>query len=141
MKILLAVTGGIACYKAPEIVRRLIDHGHEVRVVMTRSACEFVKPLVFQAVSGLPVHTELLDDTAEAGMGHIELARWADILLIAPATANTLAKMAAGFADDLLGTVCLATTARQIVAPAMNSMMWHHAATCLLYTSPSPRDS
>ncbi len=129
MKVLLAVTGGIACYKSPEIVRRLVDNGVEVRVIMTHSACEFIKPLVFQAVSGFPVHTELLDEQAEAGMGHIELARWADVLLIAPATANTLAKMVAGTADDLLSTVCLATTATQIVAPAMNSMMWYHAAT------------
>lgn len=129
MKVLLAVTGGIASYKAPEIVRRLVDHGFEVRVVMTRGACEFVKPLVFQAVSGHPVHTELLDEAAEAGMGHIELARWADVLLIAPATANILAKMAAGVADDLLTTICLATTAQQVIAPSMNSMMWFHAAT------------
>ena len=129
MKVLLAVTGGIACYKSPEIVRRLSDHGIEVRVLMTQAACEFEKPLVFQAVSGHAVHTELLDEQAEAGMGHIELARWADLLLIAPATANTIAGMAAGLAGDLLSTVCLATTARQMVAPAMNSMMWHHAAT------------
>lgn len=129
MKVLLAVTGGIAAYKSPEIVRRLNDLAIDVRVVMTRSACEFVKPLVFQAVSGYSVHTELLDEQAEAGMGHIELARWADVLLIAPATANTLARMVAGFADDLLSTICLATTAKQIVAPAMNSMMWYHPAT------------
>lgn len=129
MKVLLAVSGGIACYKSPEIVRRLSDHGIEVRVVMTHSACEFIKPLVFQAVSSYPVHIELLDEAAEAGMGHIELARWADVLLIAPATANTIAKMSAGMADDLLSTICLATTATQIVAPAMNSMMWHHQAT------------
>lgn len=129
MKVLLAVTGGIASYKSPEIVRRLNDHGVEVRVVMTNSACEFIKPLAFQAVSGHPVSTELLDEDAEAGMGHIELARWADVLLIAPATANTLAAMAAGLANDLLLTICLATTARQIVAPAMNSMMWYHPAT------------
>ncbi|MEM7260073.1 MAG: bifunctional phosphopantothenoylcysteine decarboxylase/phosphopantothenate--cysteine ligase CoaBC, partial [Pseudomonadota bacterium] len=121
--------GGIASYKSPEIVRRLTDHGIEVRVVMTKAACEFIRPLVFQAVSGHAVSTELLDEDAEAGMGHIELARWADVLLIAPATANTLAGMAAGLANDLLLTICLATTARQVVAPAMNSMMWHHAAT------------
>jgi phosphopantothenoylcysteine decarboxylase/phosphopantothenate--cysteine ligase len=129
MKVLLGVTGGIACYKSPEIVRRLADHGVEVRVVMTRSAGEFIRPLVFQAVTGNPVHLDLLDEDAEAGMGHIELARWADILLIAPATANTIARMTAGIADDLLSTICLATTAKQIIAPAMNSMMWHHAAT------------
>jgi len=128
-KVVLGVTGGIAVYKAPELVRRLIDHGAEVQVVMTAGACEFVKPLVFQAVSGNEVHTELLDDKAEAGMGHIELARWADIVLIAPCTANTLAKISSGFADDLLSTVCLATNAPLIVAPAMNSVMWNAAAT------------
>jgi len=128
-KVILGVTGGIAAYKAPELVRRLIDHGAEVQVVMTEGACEFVRPLVFQAVSGNEVHTELLDEKAEAGMGHIELARWADIVLIAPATANTLAKLSAGIADDLLSTVCLATTAPVVVAPAMNTVMWEHAAT------------
>ena len=128
-KIILGVTGGIAAYKSPELVRRLIDHGAEVQVVMTEAACEFVRPLVFQAVSGNEVHLELLDDKAEAGMGHIELARWADIILIAPATANTLAKLSAGFADDLLSTLSLATTAPVVVAPAMNSVMWEHAAT------------
>lgn len=128
-KIILGVTGGIAAYKVPELVRRLIDHGAEVQVVMTEGACEFVRPLVFQAVSGNEVHTELLDEKAEAGMGHIELARWADIVLIAPATANTLAKLSAGIADDLLSTVCLATTAPVVVAPAMNTVMWEHAAT------------
>ena len=133
-KIILGVTGGIAAYKAPEIVRRLIDHGAEVQVVMTAAACEFVRPLVFQAVSGNEVHVELLDDQAEAGMGHIELARWANVVLIAPATANTIAKLSAGIADDLLTTLCLATTAPVAIAPAMNSI-------CLLYTSPSPRDS
>ncbi len=128
-KIILGVTGGIAAYKAPEIVRRLIDHGAEVQVVMTEAACEFVGPLVFQAVSGNEVHVELLDDQAEAGMGHIELARWANVVLIAPATANTIAKLSAGIADDLLTTLCLATTAPVSIAPAMNSMMWEHAAT------------
>ena len=115
-KVILGICGGIAAYKSPEIVRRLIDHGADVHVVMTAGANEFVRPLVFQAVSGNEVHTDLLDDKAEAGMGHIELARWADIVLIAPATANTLARLAAGLADDLL-------------------------STCLLYTSPSPRDA
>jgi len=128
-KIVLCVTGGIAIYKAPELVRRLIDYGADVQVVMTAAACEFVKPLVFQAVSGNEVHTELLDDKAEAGMGHIELARWADIVLIAPCTANTLAKLTAGLADDLLSTLCLATRAPLVVAPAMNSVMWEAAAT------------
>lgn len=128
-KIVLGVTGGIAIYKSPALVRRLIDHGAEVQVVMTSGACEFVKPLVFQAVSGNEVHTQLLDDKAEAGMGHIELARWADIVLIAPCTANSLSKITTGMADDLLSTVCLATTAPLVIAPAMNSVMWDAAAT------------
>lgn len=129
INIVVAVTGGIAAYKTPEIVRRLTDHGAQVQVVMTASACEFVTPLVFQAVSGNPVHRSLLDEQAEAGMGHIELARWADIILIAPATANTLARLASGIADDLLTTVCLASRAAVVVAPAMNSVMWEHPAT------------
>ncbi len=129
MKVLLGVTGGIAAYKSPELVRRLADHGVEIQVVMTASALEFVKPLVFQAVSGNAVHLDLLDEQAEAGMGHIELARWADLVLIAPATANTMAKMAAGLADDLLTTVCLATQSKLAIAPAMNSVMWEHPAT------------
>jgi len=127
--ILVGVTGGIAAYKTPELVRRLIDTGANVRVVMTPGASEFVRPLVFQAVSGHPVHTELLDEDAEAGMGHIELARWPDLILIAPATANTLAKFAAGLADNLLATLLMATTAPVAVVPAMNSMMWEHPAT------------
>lgn len=128
-KIVLGVTGGIAVYKVPALVRRLIEHGAEVQVVMTAGACEFVKPLVFQAVSGNEVHTELLDDKAEAGMGHIELARWADIVLIAPCTANTMAKLSMGLADDLLSTLCLATTAPLVLVPAMNSVMWDAPAT------------
>jgi len=128
-KIILGVTGGIAAYKSPQLVRRLVESGAEVKVVMTAAACEFVKPLVFQAVSGNPVHVELLDEAAEAGMGHIELARWADLILVAPATANTLARLAAGFADDLLGTICLASSAPLAVAPAMNTFMWEHKAT------------
>ena len=128
-KIILGVSGGIAAYKDPELVRRLIDNGAEVQVVMTEGACEFVRPLVFQAVSGNEVHVELLDDKAEAGMGHIELARWANMVLIAPATANTIAKLSVGVADDLLSTLCLATTAPVVVAPAMNTVMWEHAAT------------
>jgi len=128
-KIILGVTGGIAAYKAPELVRRLLEQGAEVQVIMTASACEFVKPLVFQAVSGNRVHQELLDEAAEAGMGHIELARWADLILIAPATANTIARLAAGFSDDLLSTVCLASRAPVAVAPAMNTVMWEAAAT------------
>ena len=128
-KIILGVTGGIAPYKSPELVRRLVEQGAEVQVVMTASACEFVRPLVFQAVSGNRVHVELLDEAAEAGMGHIELARWADQILIAPATANTLARLAAGFSDDLLSTLCLASSAPVAVAPAMNTFMWEAAAT------------
>jgi len=127
--VLVGVTGGIAAYKTPELVRRLIDTGANVRVVMTPGACEFVRPLVFQAVSGNPVHVELLDEDAEAGMGHIELARWPDLILIAPATTNTLASYAAGLADNLLTTLLIATTAPVAVAPAMNSMMWEHPAT------------
>lgn len=133
--IVLGVTGGIAAYKAPEIVRRLIDKGASVRVVMTASACDFVKPLVFQAVSGHPVGVDLLDEAAEAAMGHIELARWADAVLVAPATANTLARMTAGAADDLLTTICLATRAPCWVAPAMNSVMWEHPATATNITT------
>ncbi len=129
MKIILGVCGGIAAYKSPEIVRRLADHGAEVQVVMTQAATEFVSPLVFQAVSGNAVHRDLLDEQAEAGMGHIELARWADVVLIAPATANTIARLASGFADDLLSTICLATQSSLLIAPAMNTVMWEHPAT------------
>ncbi|OED39202.1 phosphopantothenoylcysteine decarboxylase [Chromatiales bacterium (ex Bugula neritina AB1)] len=129
VNILVAVTGGIAAYKCPEVIRRLTEYGASIQVVMTESAREFVKPLVFQAVSGNAVHVDLLDDQAEAGMGHIELARWADVVLIVPATANTLARMACGVADDLLSTICLATRSPVIVAPAMNSVMWEHPAT------------
>ena len=129
MKVLLGVSGGIAAYKSPELVRRLADHGAEVQVMMTAAAMEFVKPLVFQAVSGHPVHYDLLDEDAEAGMGHIELARWADVIVIAPATANTIARLSAGFADDLMATVCLATRSKLAVVPAMNNVMWEHPAT------------
>ncbi|MBT8049352.1 MAG: bifunctional phosphopantothenoylcysteine decarboxylase/phosphopantothenate--cysteine ligase CoaBC [Xanthomonadales bacterium] len=128
-RVLLGVTGGIAAYKSADLVRRLRDAGAEVRVVMTRGATAFVTPLTFQAVSGNPVHTELLDETAEAGMGHIELARWATELLVAPATADFIAKLAHGLADDLLSTVCLATAAPLTLAPAMNQQMWQHPAT------------
>ena len=127
--ILLGVTGGIAAYKAPDMVRKLTALGANVRVVVTDSAAEFVSPLALQAVSGHPVHQHLLDPAAEAAMGHIELAKWADILLIAPATANTLAKLAHGMADDLLTTLYLATTARLYIAPAMNQQMWKAVAT------------
>ena len=129
MNIILGVAGGIAAYKSPEIVRRLKDAGHEVRVVMTAGAQAFVTPLTFQAVSGEPVHRDLLDETAEAAMGHIELARWADVVLAAPATANLMARLAHGFADDLLATLCLATPAPLVLAPAMNQQMWRAAAT------------
>ena len=127
-RILLGVTGGIAAYKSPDLVRRLRDSGAEVRVVMSRAAQEFVRPLTFQATSGNPVHTELLDDDAEAGMGHIELARWADAVLVAPASANRIAALAQGFADDLLTTLCLATRAPLFIAPAMNQAMWDNPA-------------
>ena len=109
-KILLGVTGGIAAYKSPDLVRRLMEHGAEVQVVMSRGAQQFVTPLTFQAVSGRPVRTDLWDEAAEAAMGHIELARWADEIVVAPATADFIARLAHGFADDLLATVCLATT-------------------------------
>jgi len=127
--IILAVTGGIAAYKSAILVRRLKDAGFNVRVVMTQGAQAFITPLTFQALSGNPVHTELLDPEAEAGMGHIELARWADLLLVAPASCDTLAKFAAGLADDLLSTLYLATNAPVWVAPAMNQQMWAAKAT------------
>lgn len=127
-RVLLGVTGGIAAYKSPELVRRLIDGGAEVQVVMTRAAREFVGEAALQAVSGRPVRTDLWDDIAEAAMGHIELARWADQIVIAPATANFIAAYAAGLATDLLTTLCLATEARVTVAPAMNRVMWDHPA-------------
>lgn len=127
--ILLAVTGGIAAYKSAILVRRLREYGCDVRVVMTESAQQFISPLTFQALSGNPVHTALLDADAEAGMGHIELARWADLLLVAPASCNTLAKFAHGLADDLLSTLYLANKAPVWVAPAMNQQMWAATAT------------
>jgi len=127
--ILLGVTGGIAAYKSADLVRRLQDAGANVRVAMTQGATKFVTPLTFQAVSGNPVHTDLLDPAAEAGMGHIELARWADLILVAPATANFIAALSHGLAGDLLTTVCLATKASIAVAPAMNQAMWSNAAT------------
>ena len=127
--IILAVTGGIAAYKSAIIVRRLKDYGFNVRVVMTHGAQAFITPLTFQALSGNPVHTELLDPEAEAGMGHIELARWADLVLVAPASCDTLAKFAHGLADDLLSTLYFATKAPIWVAPAMNQQMWAAKAT------------
>ena len=128
-RIVLGVAGGIAAYKAADLVRRLRDRGFEVRVVMTAAAREFVTPLTFQALSSHPVHCDLLDEQAEAGMGHIELARWADLVLVAPVTANVLARLAHGFADDLLTTLCLATEAPVVLAPAMNQQMWQAGAT------------
>jgi phosphopantothenoylcysteine decarboxylase/phosphopantothenate--cysteine ligase len=128
-RILLGVTGGIAAYKSAELVRRLRDRGAEVQVVMTAGARQFVTPLTFQALSGRPVRTDLWDDAAEAAMGHIELARWADRVLVAPASADFLARLAHGLAGDLLTTLCLATDAPLSVAPAMNRLMWANAAT------------
>lgn len=127
--IVVAISGGVAAYKCVELVRRLRQAGASVRVVMTRGACQFITPLTLQAVSGERVCTELLDPEAEAAMGHIELARWADALLIAPASANVIARLAHGLADDLLTTLCLATQAPIFIAPAMNHHMWTHAAT------------
>src|ERR1700733_11891523 len=128
-RILLGVTGGIAAYKSPDLVRRLRERGAEVQVVMTAAAREFVTATTFQAVSGRPARTDLWDAAAEAAMGHIELARWAEVILIAPATADFLARLAAGQADDLLTPLCLATEAPVAVAPAMNHVMWAHPAT------------
>jgi phosphopantothenoylcysteine decarboxylase/phosphopantothenate--cysteine ligase len=128
-RILLGITGGIAAYKSAELVRLLKKAGLEVRVVMTRGAEAFVTPLTFQALSGEPVRTSLLDPEAEAGMGHIELAKWADQVLVAPASADFLARLANGFADDLLATVCCATEAPIAVAPAMNQAMWKNHRT------------
>lgn len=128
-QILLGVTGGIAAYKSADLVRRLQDAGASVQVVMTPAAQEFITPLTLQALSGNPVHTQLLDPEAEAGMGHIQLARWADLVLIAPATADFMARLAQGMGNDLLSSICLATKAPIALAPAMNQGMWHNAAT------------
>jgi len=127
--ILLGVCGSIAAYKSAELVRRLKQASAEVRVVLTAGGAEFVTPLTFQALSGNPVHTELLDTEAEAAMGHIELARWADAVVIAPASANFIARLAQGRANDLLSAICLATEATVAIAPAMNQQMWANAAT------------
>jgi phosphopantothenoylcysteine decarboxylase/phosphopantothenate--cysteine ligase len=127
-RILLGVTGGIAAYKSPELVRRLTERGCCVQVVMTRAAREFVAPITFQAVSGRRVREALWDQAAEAAMGHIELARWADLLLVAPASANFIGELAGGLAGDLLSTLCLATSAPTVLAPAMNHVMWSHPA-------------
>ncbi|MFO1425386.1 MAG: bifunctional phosphopantothenoylcysteine decarboxylase/phosphopantothenate--cysteine ligase CoaBC [Steroidobacteraceae bacterium] len=128
-KIVLGVTGGIAAYKSADLVRRLRERGAEVQVVMTAAAQQFVTPMTFQAVSGREVRSELWDPAGEAAMGHIELARWADLVLVAPATADVIARLAAGRADDLLTTLVLATEARVALAPAMNRVMWAHPAT------------
>jgi phosphopantothenoylcysteine decarboxylase / phosphopantothenate---cysteine ligase len=127
--ILLGVTGGIAAYKTPELVRQMTARGADVQVVMTRAAEKFVTATTLQAVSGHPVRSDLWDTNAEAAMGHIELSRWADAILVAPATAHTVARLANGFADDLLTAMCLAAVCPIAVAPAMNHQMWNHAAT------------
>lgn len=128
-QILLGVTGGIAAYKSADLVRRLQDAGASVQVVMTPAAQEFITPLTLQALSGNPVHTALLDPEAEAGMGHIQLARWADLVLIAPASADFMARLAQGMGNDLLTSICLATAAPIALAPAMNQGMWRNQAT------------
>lgn len=128
-KIVLGISGGIAAYKCAELVRRLKDNGCDVKVVMSESAKHFITPLTMQAVSGEIVSDSLLDPAAEAAMGHIEFAKWADLILVAPATCNIIAKMAAGIADDLLTTLLLATPAKVAIAPAMNQQMYAHPAT------------
>jgi phosphopantothenoylcysteine decarboxylase/phosphopantothenate--cysteine ligase len=128
-RVLLGVTGGIAAYKSPDLVRRLTERGADVQVVMTHTAQRFISPATFQAVSGRPTRTDLWDSAAEAAMGHIELARWAHIVLIAPASADFIARLAGGRADDLLATLCLATEAPIVIAPAMNRIMWSNKAT------------
>lgn len=137
--VVLGVSGGIAAYKSAELVRQLKELGADVRVIMTRGAREFITPLTLQALSGRPVHSELLDTEAELGMGHIELARWADLLLIAPATADLLARLASGRADDLLTTVTLATASPKLLAPAMNQQMWRDPATTANVTALAER--
>ena len=127
--IVLGITGGIAAYKTPELVRRLKEQGANIRVVMTEGAKAFITPLTLQAVSANAVSDSLLDTQAELAMGHIELAKWADLILIAPATADTIAKITCGLANDLLTTLCLATAAPIAIAPAMNQQMWHASAT------------
>jgi phosphopantothenoylcysteine decarboxylase/phosphopantothenate--cysteine ligase len=127
--VLLGVTGGIAAYKSPDLVRRLRERGAEVQVVMTAAAAQLVTPMTFQAVSGRAVRSSLWDPAAEAAMGHIELARWADLVLIAPASADFVARLAHGLADDLLATLCLASSAPLALAPSMNRVMWANAAT------------
>ncbi|MCT4709895.1 bifunctional phosphopantothenoylcysteine decarboxylase/phosphopantothenate--cysteine ligase CoaBC [Enterobacteriaceae bacterium H11S18] len=128
-KIVLCVSGGIAAYKTPELVRRLRDRGADVRVAMTEAAKAFITPLSLQAVSGYPVSDSLLDPAAEAAMGHIELGKWADLVILAPATADLIARVAAGMANDLVSTICLATPSPVAVVPAMNQQMYRAAAT------------
>ncbi|WP_064606248.1 bifunctional phosphopantothenoylcysteine decarboxylase/phosphopantothenate--cysteine ligase CoaBC [Photobacterium sp. J15] len=128
-KILLGISGGIAAYKCAELTRRLIERGAEVRVVMTRAAEEFITPLTMQAVSGHPVSDSIFDPAAEASMGHIELAKWADLVLLAPATADLIARVSAGMGNDLLSTLCLATDSPIAVSPAMNQQMYRNVAT------------
>lgn len=128
-KILLGISGGIAAYKCAELTRRLVERGATVQVVMTHAAKEFITPLTMQAVSGRPVSDSLLDPAAEASMGHIELAKWADLVLLAPATADLIARMAAGMGNDLLTTLILATSAPVAIAPAMNQQMYRNIAT------------
>jgi len=128
MNVLLGITGGIAAYKTPDLVRRLRERGADVQIVITSSAEEFVTTTTLQAVSGRPIRSNLWDKEAEASMSHIELARWADIVLIAPATAEIMARLAGGAAADLLTTLCLATEAPLVIAPAMNHVMWDNAA-------------
>jgi phosphopantothenoylcysteine decarboxylase/phosphopantothenate--cysteine ligase len=129
MRVLLGVTGGIAAYKSAELTRRLRDRGADVQVVMTAAAQQFVTPLTFQALSGRAVRTDLWDPAAEAAMGHIELARWPHRIVIAPASADFIARLSAGLADDLLATLCLASDAPITIVPAMNRLMWANAAT------------
>jgi len=128
-RVLLGVTGGIAAYKSAEIIRRLQDAGADVRVVMTKGAQEFITPLTMQALSGNAVHLDLLDPKAEAAMGHIALSRWADLVLVAPASANFMSKLVSGEGSDLLSTLCLATAAKIAIAPAMNQGMWNNVST------------
>jgi len=128
-RILIGISGGIAAYKSAELVRRLIDLGADVRVAMTKAAQEFITPLTLQALSGKPVSTDLLNTEAEAAMGHIELARWADLIVIAPASADIISRLAKGAGDDILTTLCLARRCPLAIAPAMNQAMWHNPST------------
>lgn len=128
-KVILGICGSIAAYKSALITRQLIDQGHQVRIIMTSSACEFITPLTLQTLSQQAVRVDLFDSEMEAEIDHISLARWADVILIAPASANSMAKLASGMADDMLSTVCLASTAPIYIAPAMNQAMWAHPAT------------